>query len=107
MPTVTMRPGVTTAAAAPPSPTPTSAISTSVISSIAGSCAPEDLARGGLPRGGESGVVVRLGRDLLDVLRVLHLAVLAHDEDRARRQPAQGPILDQDAVALREVVVAK
>src|ERR1700694_4669039 len=62
---------------------------------------------GRLPGGGEGRLVVGLGRDLLDVLRVLDLAVLADDEDGAGGEAGQGAVLDQDAVALGERVIAE
>src|SRR5262249_416184 len=61
----------------------------------------------GLPSRSQGGVVVGLGRDLLDVLHVLYLAILPDDEDGARGQTCQRPVLDQDAVALGEWAVAE
>src|SRR5262249_40862968 len=58
-------------------------------------------------RRGERRVVVRLGSDLLHVLDVLHLAVLADHEHRARGEPGDRSVLDLDAVGGAEGAVAE
>src|SRR5206468_3248201 len=62
---------------------------------------------GGRLRRGQRRVVVRLGSDLLHVLDVLHLAVLADHEDRARGEPGDRTVLDLDPVSGPEGALAE
>src|SRR5206468_3477622 len=58
-------------------------------------------------RRGQRRLVVRLGADLLHVLDVLHSAVLANHEDRARGEAGDRSVLDLDPVGGTEGALAE